>query len=59
MSLMMRVSQRTGEGHHGQVNRDYILGAPQPVEGHNNFLQHHHMSMYMSLRALEIIYWPP
>ena len=41
MSLMMRVSQRTREGHHGHevlftlaVNRGIFLGAPRPVEGH-------------------------
>ena len=30
MSLMMRVSQRTREGHHGQEG--IFLGAPRPVE---------------------------
>ena len=41
MSLMMRVSQRTREGHHGRegpatlaVNRGIFLGTPRPVEGH-------------------------
>ena len=44
MSLMMRVSQRTREGHHGQmggraaatlaVNMGKFLGAPRPVKGH-------------------------
>ena len=44
MSLMMRVTQRTREGHHGQVrgralaslavNSVIFLGALRPVEGH-------------------------
>ena len=52
MSLMMRVSQRTREGHHGQegrrapatlaVNRGIFLGAPRPVEGHR---RHFHVAV--------------
>ena len=41
MSLMMRVSPRTREGHYGSegpatlaVNRGIFIGAPWPVEGH-------------------------
>ena len=47
MSLMMRVSQRIRDGHHGQVggrvpassvvNRGIFLGAHRPVEGHREF----------------------